>query len=64
MEDWDRIASEFSECGSAANQGDLGWFGRGAMQKSFEDASYALKVGEMSGLVDSDSGIHIIVRIG
>jgi NIMA-interacting peptidyl-prolyl cis-trans isomerase 1 len=33
------------------------------MQKSFEDASFALAVGEMSGIVDSDSGIHIILRV-
>jgi NIMA-interacting peptidyl-prolyl cis-trans isomerase 1 len=32
------------------------------MQKSFEDAAFALNVGEMSEVVDSDSGIHIILR--
>jgi len=32
------------------------------MQKQFEDAAFALDVGEMSGVVDSDSGVHIIVR--
>jgi len=31
MEDWNAIASKYSECGSAANNGDLGMFGRGAM---------------------------------
>ena len=31
------------------------------MQKAFEDATFALNVGELSGLVDSDSGIHIIL---
>ncbi|CAI2383254.1 unnamed protein product [Moneuplotes crassus] len=56
------IASEISECRSAANGGDLGFFGRGMMQKEFEDAAFALSVGEISGLVDSDSGIHIILR--
>lgn len=32
------------------------------MQKPFEDATYALNVGEMSGVVDTDSGVHIILR--
>lgn len=63
MEDWDRIALQYSECTSAAKGGDLGMFGPGMMQKAFEDASYATPVGEISDLVDSDSGIHIILRL-
>jgi peptidyl-prolyl cis-trans isomerase NIMA-interacting 1 len=57
------IAKTESDCSSAQRGGDLGLFGRGQMQKSFEDATFALKVGEISGLVDSDSGIHIILRV-
>ena len=83
-----KLASEFSDCSSARKGGDLGVFGRGQMQKPFEDATYvrsgvgmdsscrcssvtaaawracryALKVGEMSGIVDTNSGLHIIVR--
>ena len=51
-----------SDCGSFRNGGDLGEFGRGAMQKPFEDGAYALRVGEMGQIVDSDSGPHIILR--
>lgn len=46
--------------GSAQKGGDLDWFGRGMMVKAFEDAVYGLKQDEMSGLVRSDFGIHII----
>lgn len=56
------LASQFSDCSSAKKGGDLGPFGRGQMQKPFEDATYALNVGEMSGVVDTDSGVHIILR--
>jgi len=56
------IAREFSDCSSAKADGDLGNFTRGKMQKPFEDASFALKVGELSDVVDTDSGIHLILR--
>jgi hypothetical protein len=48
--------------GAAAQGGDLGPFTRGKMQKPFEDTSFALKVGELSGVVDTDSGLHVIKR--
>ena len=56
------IAKERSDCGSFQSGGDLGNFGRGMMQKPFEDASFALQVGELSDVVDTDSGTHIILR--
>jgi foldase protein PrsA len=60
-EDFAKLAKEYSkDTGSAANGGDLGWFGPGKMVKEFEDAAYSLKVGEISDPVKTDYGYHII----
>lgn len=56
------LASKYSDCSSAKRGGDLGSFKKGAMQKPFEEASFALKVGELSEPVFTDSGVHIILR--
>ncbi|KAH0917153.1 hypothetical protein HID58_024813 [Brassica napus] len=65
------VATRVSDCSSAKRGGDLGRpmfsahkgpFGRGQMQKPFEEATYALKVGDISEIVDTDSGVHIIKR--
>ncbi|XP_033099014.1 peptidyl-prolyl cis-trans isomerase NIMA-interacting 1-like [Anneissia japonica] len=58
------LASTESDCSSARKGGDLGWFGRGQMQRPFEEATLALKVGDISEPIYTDSGIHIIIRTG
>ena len=57
-----KIAEERSNCSSARSKGDLGTFGRGKMMPTFEEAAFALQVGEISDVVESPSGVHVILR--
>lgn len=56
------LAVSESDCSSARRGGDLGYFGRNEMQKEFEDAAFALKPGELSRVVETQSGLHLIER--
>lgn len=59
-EAFDKVAKEVSMDGSAAQGGDLGYFPKGQMIQVFEEAAFALKEGETSGLVKTEVGYHII----
>jgi len=61
---FEAIARKFSDCGSAHKGGDLGFFGRGVMQRPFEETAFGLRIGELSGIVETDSGVHLILRTG
>lgn len=61
--DFAALAKEYSDDGSATSGGDLGWFNKGTMVASFEDAAYALEKGKYTTTpVKSDFGYHIILK--
>ncbi len=64
-EKFGKLAKELSiDSGSAKRDGNLGYFGRGSMVKPFEEVAFKLQIGEVSDLVKSEFGYHIIKRLG
>ena len=58
------LARQHSQCPSKANGGDLGQFGPGQMVRAFEEATYALNIGDVSEPVQTQFGYHLIHRTG
>lgn len=58
--DFAELAKEFSDCPSSGQGGDLGYFGRGQMIKPFEDAVFAMQAGDLSNIVETAFGYHLI----
>jgi hypothetical protein len=59
-EDFAALAQRYSQDGSAQQGGDLSYFGRGQMMAPFEEAAFALEPGEVSDVVETPLGLHII----
>ena len=62
-ENFSAIAKDVSLCPSKKRGGDLGTFGRGQMVKEFEQVAFALEKGQISGIVKTQFGYHIIRRL-
>lgn len=52
-----------SDCPSGQNGGSLGWFGRGAMVSAFDKAVFEMEIGEISDIIETQFGYHIILKV-
>lgn len=59
---FEKLAQDYSNCGSAKQGGSLGEFGKGMMVAPFEKAAFSLNPGEISDIVQTQFGYHIIRR--
>lgn len=62
-ESFGKLAEQYSIDGTRKRGGDLGFFGKGIMVKEFENAAFALEKGQISGIVKTQFGYHIIKRL-
>ena len=56
------FAERYSDCPSAQEGGDLGYFGPGSMVPEFENAAFALEIGQVSDVIETEFGYHLIQR--
>ncbi len=61
-ESFGELARAHSDCSSKSDGGDLGRFSAGQMAERFSKAAFALGVGEVSGVVQTEFGVHLILR--
>lgn len=59
--DFPHAAGQYSFCPSGGDGGDLGWFGKGVMVKSFEDAAFSAELNKVTNPVQTQFGWHLIL---
>lgn len=62
-ESFSDLARAYSDCSSRNEGGDLGRFSHGQMSRRFSDAAFALQPGEISTIVHTEYGVHLILRV-